>query len=75
MVSDNGTFLGQRPAFMSLLSDINFKGPVGLIVNYSKCEIFWPTGDRACPEFPPEIKRYMSVNRGADFWMSSLLFS
>ena len=30
---------------------------LGLQINLSKCEIWWPSGDASFANFPPEIKR------------------
>ena len=29
----------------------------GLLLNQSKCEVYWPTGDQEFPEFPPKVTR------------------
>ncbi|XP_062519145.1 uncharacterized protein LOC134194239 [Corticium candelabrum] len=55
---DDGTFAGTRKSVSKLINFIIEKGPsLGLHVNLSKCEVFWPSGDRTHPEFPPEVHR------------------
>ncbi|XP_062512774.1 uncharacterized protein LOC134188624 [Corticium candelabrum] len=55
---DDGTFAGTRKCVSKLINFIIEKGPsLGLHVNLSKCEVFWPSGDRTHPEFPPEVHR------------------
>ena len=41
-----------------VVSLITEKGPsLGLHVNLSKCGVFWTSGDKIHPEFPPEVRR------------------
>ena len=53
-----GTFVGSHTAASSLLNKLSVVGPShSLLLNISKCDVFWPTGDTSFPEFPAEIQR------------------
>ena len=55
---DDGTFIGTRSCLHALLSHFNELGPsIGLYINLSKCELYWPSGDSSFPNFHPAIKR------------------
>ncbi len=55
---DDGTIVGPRASVRELYNHIIAKGHLyGLMLNPSKCEVFWPSGDPTFPNFPPEIFR------------------
>ena len=64
---DDGTFAGTRSAVAELLELFCKHGPsFGLILNLKKCEVFWPSGDSAFQEFPPEICRPLQTANGVE---------
>ena len=74
---DDGTFAGTRSAVTELLELFRKHGPsFGLTLNLKKCEVFWPSGDSAFQEFPPEICRSLQTTNGVEllggpiFWKS-----
>ena len=56
---DDGTLIGKRAQVVEALEYLC--GPevqaLGLHINLSKCELWWPSGDAGFLEFPPGIKR------------------
>ena len=63
---DDGTFSGERSSVVSLLHSLLSKGPkYGLCLNL-KNEVFWPTGDQTCPEFPPRVQRLAEQEEGIE---------
>ena len=64
---DDGTFIGPRSSMVSLIDRFQQLGPtLGLHLNLSKCEIFWPSGGQSFPEFPPEMCRLSISDGGVD---------
>ena len=58
---DDGTLVGPRSVVALIFSKILELGPsLGLHVNLSKCEVFWPSGDQLFPDLPPELRRVKS---------------
>ena len=73
---DDGTFIGPRSSMVSLVDSFQQLGStLGLHLNLSKCEIFWPTGDQSFPEFPPEMCRLSISDGGVDLLGSPILGS
>ena len=73
---DDGTFVGPRSSMVSLIDRFQQLGPtLGLHLNLSKCEIFWPSGDQSFPEFPPEMCRLSISDGGVDLLGSPILGS
>ena len=55
---DDGTFAGTRESVSAMLKCIMEKGPaLGLHVNLTKCEVYWPSGDQQFSNFPTEVRR------------------
>ena len=55
---DDGTLVGPRPVVRCFLDRLLATGPkYGLFVHMAKCELYWPSGDQAFPEFPEAIVR------------------
>ena len=64
---DNGTFIGTRSCFHTLLSHFTESGPsFGLYINLSKCELYLPSGDSSFPNFHPAIKCINPKNSGLE---------
>ena len=64
---DDGSFVGKRSSIASLLELMRSTGPsYGMLVNMSKCEVFWPCGDPTFPEFPSTIERVAQTKGGAE---------
>ena len=64
---DDGTVIGTRKAVRQLLDHLIVNGPrFGLHLNLSKCEIYWPSGDQAFPDFPVEITRIGEIQHGVE---------
>lgn len=56
---DDGTLVGQRAVLAAVLLELDspWVKALGLELNMSKCEVWWPTGDQSFPEFPSAVKR------------------
>lgn len=55
---DDGTLIGPRSLVADIMSRISAQGnQFGLLLNQSKCEVYWPTGNQDFPEFPPGVTR------------------
>ena len=55
---DDGVLVGPRRSVVAFYDHIIQNGPsLGLHLNNSKCELFWPSGDPSFPEFHPDIIR------------------
>ena len=64
---DDGTIIGTRRAVRQVLDRLLVNGPrFGLYLNLSKCEIYWPWGDQAFPEFPAEVTRIGELQHGVE---------
>ena len=64
---DDGTIIGTRTAVRQVLDRLLVNGPrFGLHLNLSKCEIYWPSGDQAFPEFPAEVTRIGELQHGVE---------
>ena len=64
---DDGTFAGTKSAVAELLELFRERGPsFGLILNLKKCEVFWPSGDSAFGDFPPDVCRPLQVSDGVE---------
>ena len=72
---DDGTFIGTRDAVSRMLKALDKKGPeFGVYVNLSKCEVLWPSGDQAFPEFDSRVRRgFKSFRVDQNFWDLQLL--
>ena len=58
--------MGTRDAISSLLDKMQTHGPnLGLHLNLSKCEVYWPFGDQEFFELPSEIIRVLQMEEGA----------
>ena len=65
---DDGTFIGPRPAIAQLFHLLQSRGPsVGLLLNPTKCEVFWPSGNQKFSEFPSEVQRVVGSVGGVEF--------
>ena len=67
---DDGILVGSPTALSSFLDVLQLQGPsFGLHPNLSKCEVFWPSGDKSFVDFPPAVKRVILPRAGGiDFW-------
>ena len=64
---DDGIFIGKKASILSFLLEFSRLGPdLGLHLNLSKCEIFWPSGDQTFIDFPPEISRVLTTQGGVE---------
>ena len=53
-------------------SVLQHKGPsYGLHPNLSKCEVFWPSGDRSFMDFPPAVKHVVLPEVGGIDFLDS----
>ena len=65
---DDDTFIGPRPAIAQLFHLLQSRGPsFGLLLNPTKCEVFWPSGDQKFSEFPSEVQRVVGSVGGVEF--------
>ena len=68
---DDGTLVGPTDSVMHALEIIRDMSPeLGLELNLSKCELWWPTPDRFWAEFPESIQR--SFASGTDLLGSAV---
>ena len=71
---DDGTLVGPRSVVALIFSKILELGPsLGLHVNLSKCEVFWPSGDQLFPDLPPELRRVKSPDEGVELLGAPIL--
>ena len=69
---DDGILVGTPSALSSFLDDLQLRGPsYGLHPNLSKCEVFWPSGDRFFTDFPPAVKRVVLPQAGGINFLGS----
>ena len=73
---DDGTFIGTRDAVSRMLKALDEKGPeFGVYVNLSKCEVLWPSGDQAFPEFDSRVRRVQVILSGSELLGSPIVGS
>ena len=64
---DDGIFARTRSAVAELLELFWECGPsFVLTLNLKKCEVFWPSGDSAFGDFPPEVGHPLQVSDGVE---------
>lgn len=75
---DDGSLIGPRSIISQVVKEIETQGPqYGLLLNLSKCELYWPSGNTQFPEFPPEITRLKEGVSllGSPLWGAPSFFS
>ena len=73
---DDVTFVGSRSSVAGLLNQLSSIGTShGLHLNMSKCEVFWPSGNRSFPNFPIEVQRVEDSLGGAELLESPMFGS
>ena len=65
---DDSTFIGPRPAIAQLFDLLQSRGSsFGLLLNPTKSEVFWPSGDKKLLEFPSEVQRVVGSVGSVEF--------
>ena len=56
---DDGVLIGKREDLAAVLFYLGTEAvqEMGFHLNLTKCEVWWPSGDRSFPQMPPEIQR------------------